>query len=780
MRRLNPKVSFVRQGDVTLYRGLVAAAVLGGAFLTYRLPNGPLLFWWLFSALAFGTWVSFSPKVTGIRPRAQRLVLLYCVLVSAALISTQLAARRLTSAKHVRFEGVLFERADSVVIASGESGVDVILPTVSPAQTPWRLTLARDAAGWRFRGGASVELVRVSPAMGAPLGTAAELLRVSTRAERHTVLNGVVLDGPEDVAVVRGPDGSALDTLSVVPAEGGVALRSARGLYALEPAAARLRARYRRMLRFGTPLGSLDGQRSAAAAFDRFVRVQRLSVREEVNGNVAGWLDWLSGGSPVSALLPAATTRLLVTAAAPFAVDGGAPSDVASQALPDSVRVEVRHLGGTWRFDLVQMRREPTADRGLSVRFVRNPRPLDSPLPSGDSCTQGVACGLLSLRRLPTPVSHIALDGAGLDPSRFALIARLVDSPGGVRVVLPQGSVTVPLGGSSDAGPTAVPVTDLTRIGEPDPGPTEPRARGPWLLLSASSNYVDDAGVLLLVCLGVTALLFLTAQLVGASADAGASAATPRERFLALGLNAILALLLTRLIIGARLTFFEPFLSAGLDTAIGLWVAVSVVTLGLLSWSAWAPRLLKWGRALDLQGRLRWRASWRRHAPRSRRARTLGRLVASGARSFSSSHWRFSVGYRFRRPPSGSSAAWPFSPPGSRSRGPRLSPAGPSTPSRRGPSRSSNTRETAAAPRRKRGVGSPRVTCCCCPCSGRDGLAAGLGCGGCVRPLRREACEGFTRKACAGVLPPRARRSRSGDHRSGRLHVRPRRARGLE
>jgi hypothetical protein len=118
---------------------------------------------------------------------------------------------------------------------------------------------------------------------------------------------------------------------------------------------------------------------------------------------------------------------------------------------------------------------------------------------------------------------------------------------------------------------------------------------------------VDGLAVLLLVCAGVTALLFLTAQLVGASASARAPAATPRERFLALGLNSLLALLLTRLIIGARLTFFEPFLPAGLDTAIGLWVAVAVVTLGLLTWSTWAPRVLKWGRALDLQGRLRWR-----------------------------------------------------------------------------------------------------------------------------------------------------------------------------
>ena len=62
---------------MTLYRVLMGAAVLGGAFLTYRVPNGPLLFWWLSSALVLGTWVAFSRRGTGLRRRAGRLVLLY-------------------------------------------------------------------------------------------------------------------------------------------------------------------------------------------------------------------------------------------------------------------------------------------------------------------------------------------------------------------------------------------------------------------------------------------------------------------------------------------------------------------------------------------------------------------------------------------------------------------------------------------------------------------------------------------------------------------------------
>jgi hypothetical protein len=591
---------------VILYRVLVAASLLGGAYLTYRLPNGPLLFWWLFSALVFGSWVAFSLEVTGLGPRARRLVLLYCLLVSAALISTQLAARRLTTATHVLFQGVLFERADSVVIASGQADVDVVLPTLSPAQSPWRLAVLRDSAGWRFGEGAAVEQVRVSPVPEAqPASFVDRAVGMATRARRTAVLNGVVLDDPGDRVVVRDPSGRALDTLALDPSEGGSQLRSTRGTYRLSPDDSRLRTRYQRMLRFGTPLGSLDGSRAGPAAFDRFVRVQRLSVRESVNGHAAGWLDWLAASTPLGALLPAPPTRLLLTAAAPFELDGGAVPG-APLSFADSVQVEVRHLGGVWRFDLVEMRREATAERGLSVRFVRNPRPLDSPLPSGDSCTPGVACGLLSLRRLPMPVAHIALDAAGLDPSRFALLARLEDSGDGVKVVLPRDSVMMPLRGEEAEQPVAIPVVDLRTLGSPPRRVGDPLPASQWVLMSASSNYVDDAGVLALVCLGVTGLLLLLAQLVGASAGRQALVESPREGFLALGLNAVLALLLARLIIGARVTFFSPYLPAGLDTAIGMWVAIAVVTLGLISWSVWAPPSLKLARALVLQRSVRW------------------------------------------------------------------------------------------------------------------------------------------------------------------------------
>src|SRR5205807_1955603 len=47
-----------------------------------------------------------------------------------------------------------------------------------------------------------------------------------------------------------------------------------------------------------------------------------------------------------------------------------------------------------------------------------------------------------------------------------------------------------------------------------------------------------------------------------------------------------------RVIIGARVAFFAPFLQRSIETAVGMWVAIAIVAVGLLSWSAWLPLLL--------------------------------------------------------------------------------------------------------------------------------------------------------------------------------------------
>src|SRR6185437_15026514 len=65
------------------------------------------------------------------------------------------------------------------------------------------------------------------------------------------------------------------------------------------------------------------------------------------------------------------------------------------------------------------------------------------------------------------------------------------------------------------------------------------------------------------------------------------------------GAAVVLALLLARVIIGARVAFFAPFLARGIDTAVGMWVAIAIVVVGLLSWPAWVPPLLTGARAIS-------------------------------------------------------------------------------------------------------------------------------------------------------------------------------------
>jgi hypothetical protein len=101
--------------------------------------------------------------------------------------------------------------------------------------------------------------------------------------------------------------------------------------------------------------------------------------------------------------------------------------------------------------------------------------------------------------------------------------------------------------------------------------------------------------MLTIVLIGVGLALLLAAMYTGvASSSASRSYVVDRfdESSLSLGITAVLALLLTRVIIGARVAFFAPFLRRSIQTAVGMWVAIAIVSVGLLSWSAWLPPLL--------------------------------------------------------------------------------------------------------------------------------------------------------------------------------------------
>jgi hypothetical protein len=116
--------------------------------------------------------------------------------------------------------------------------------------------------------------------------------------------------------------------------------------------------------------------------------------------------------------------------------------------------------------------------------FIRNPRALDTPLPTGVSCRAGVACGAISLRRLPPPVAHVALDFAGFDPARFGMLGKVQQDDDGFTVVLPRQAYRVERGA---ARPVAIPVTSLS---EAPQNVSETRALNRfWVLLSASGTF---------------------------------------------------------------------------------------------------------------------------------------------------------------------------------------------------------------------------------------------------------------------------------------------------
>lgn len=569
---------------VFIYRALLALAVAGGWVAAYARPRAPILSWWLFCALAFGTWLAFEDAREGLRARAGRLVLLHTALLLSALGSTQLAARRVSAATHLRYRGVLVERARELSIGSGVAHADVLLPTVSPEQGPWRMVVRKDDAGWTLDRATDVEQLRLSPADGGE-GSAWEALFTFLRlkGEPFEVANAVLLSERSPVALVSTRAG-VVDTVRLEVDGERVRLRSREvGQVALDPVSPRLATRYRRMLAAGTSLALLDAERPARRAVplpvERLLRVQELSARRHVNG------DW----SPALPLLRA-PRRFLLSASAPLSVrlpGGGVPT---GHVLRDSTRVEVRHGGGVWRFDLVAMQRTQAADSGLAIRFVATPRVMDVPLPAAGECEPGVACGLLSLRPLPSPIAHVSLAGAGLDTSRFALLGALRATRGGLSLALGRETIEIPGGGWA-----AVPVDSIERE---DGVPRRPTARpSRWLLLGAANNSLNGVLQLVGVAVALAGLLLLVLELTRLTGGMGLRGGTPTESSLALALSAVLTLLTTRVVLGARVTFFSPENPAGLDTAIGMFVAIALATVGLLLWGRWVPDVLRLAQA---------------------------------------------------------------------------------------------------------------------------------------------------------------------------------------
>ncbi|HSK19200.1 MAG TPA: hypothetical protein VK912_08670 [Longimicrobiales bacterium] len=536
---------------------LTGVGLLTGLGLAYWRPATPLLAYWLLLAMGLGLAIALTKRFSGIQSRLGTLVWTFGALIAMALITTQLAARRAISSTHLVYHGVHVVGVDSLTIGAGPNTTDIRLQTVTSAQLPWSITLNRTRDGWELNPVYGVEQLRVRHGSTDPIGS------------EYSVARSAVLE-PDDSITVIGPDGEPVDILTLTR-DG---LETATGSHiTFDAGESSLHHRNERRLASGTALANLNGERSGSSVvYERFVRVQRLSDGDVINGTAAPLLARVIPGS----------NRYLISAAPPYTLSGGAMSG-GSLVVGDSAFVEVRSADATWRFALLTgFRREPGAQRGVAVLFDRSPRPLDTPLPVGLSCPESTACGAISLRRLPAPVAHVALDNAGFDTERYGLLGMLRVSDAGYDVVLPRGTHAVERGRDR---PVAVPVTSL-------PGSEEAEDESRYVLLGAEGQS-DTMAQVIGIGLGLMLLLGAIHSVVRSLTVRGFARPTRNEeRAITAGLAALLGLVLTRVTVGARVAFFDPFLERGIETAVGLCSAMAVVVVGLLTWKTWLPPFL--------------------------------------------------------------------------------------------------------------------------------------------------------------------------------------------
>lgn len=554
------------------YRWVVAltlVGVVGGVWIAGGEAGQPLLAYWLSVALTIGLIVSFGRDLGSVALRTGWLISLFSLIIFAAILTTHLSARLAISATHLVYAGVhLVPETDGSsfsigTVETGDDAVDVLLERTQPGQLPWSLSVQVVKDVWQLKPLSGVDNLRVRRDSLDPI-----------EAEYH-VAGAALLRVGESVAVL-GPDGSTVESLQLLP--DSVRGSSGRDLR-FSPDNPALGPRFEGRLRRGVALATLDGSRPPdLAPFEHFVRVQRVPNDHSVNGDEGTWFGGLSE-----------STRVLVSASAPYSLKGPtiAPDPT---VLARENFVEVRSGDTTWRFRLLtDWRTEPSASRGLSVLFSRNPRPLDTPLPVGVSCAAGAACGAISLRRLPPPVAHIALDHAGFNPDRFGLLGMLRAVPSGYEVVLPRGTYRVNRGRELD--PVAIPVSQLDKALS---------SEGNCLrcVLLRATGTGDDIWRVVPLALGIIILLISLRFIVGRVAPAGLHLTVRQQQAIMAGMVALLGLILTRLVVGARVALFDPFLERSLETAVGLCVAIAVVIVGLLASPSWLPAFLTAGRMI--------------------------------------------------------------------------------------------------------------------------------------------------------------------------------------
>ena len=541
-----------------------------GASIAWFWPSGPLLVFWMASLIGMGSWVSLTTAITGMRQRTETILILGGVAAFAGLLTTQLAARRDVSAMHVRYRGVLVERSATVRIGTAAAETDVTLATAPEQLFPWMIRVTRDGARWKIEAERNVDQLRLS--------TAGDRRRPLGEQDVRWELGGAArLQKPGDEVTVLNEQGTVVDTLTLRGEGTSRRLASRRsGEFLLSPVEERRSSTYQKLLATGAPLSAFDGVSRRSAPFERFVR-----LREERLESDAPWWDH------AAIRMGLKTTDLLLTAATPFRLQGATVQSV-PLSFGDSAEVEVKQGGYVWRFHLMEWRRTASSGRGLALLFGRLPRPLNNPITVGNNCESGAACAVLSIRPLPAPISYLSLGSGGFSATRFGLFGRLVEREDGYDVVLPRDTAHVRI---DDERPTAIPVQAFDTSGSVPVASANTPSRY-WVLLSASTGIAEGLATLVAIAVGIALLVWAFYRVIAAVPFRIATLPLDQQRTIGLAMTALLALLLARTIVGARVTFFEPFNDRGIETMIGMWIAVTTVSGGLLTWRYWVPQAI--------------------------------------------------------------------------------------------------------------------------------------------------------------------------------------------